>query len=199
VNDPFSHYGDCDVADLIRSFPLAFVSARGGGAEHVSLLPLLAELDATGKLESLLGHMPRRSPLHQAFGGDSRALILFLGPHGYISPEHAGKRNWAPTWNFAQLSIEAEVTLLPEQTAASVEALVKAMEQGRADPWEASELGARYEAMLPAIIAFRARVTAVSGRFKLGQDETPSAFQSIVDSVGDPALVRWMQRFRDRD
>lgn len=196
MTDIFSHYGDRDVADLIRQFPLAFVCASAGGAREVSLLPLLAECDGAGRLVTLLGHMARRSPLCQILADDPRALILFLGPQAYVSPSNAGKADWAPTWNYAQLSIEAEIDFLPDETAQSVEMLVDVMESGRGAPWNRSALGERYQRLLPAIIAFRARVVSASGRFKLGQDETAEVFGRITDTIGDPALVAWMRRFQ---
>jgi transcriptional regulator len=139
--------------------------------------------------------MARRNELFTALSEAPRALILFQGPQAYVSPEHAGGREWAPTWNYAQLRIDAEVEFLPAETAMSVEVLTEAMERGRDAPWEVPEIGPRYDGMLRAIIAFRAKVTRVSGRFKLGQDETRPIFRNIVANHPDAALVRWMQRF----
>jgi transcriptional regulator len=195
MTDPFTTYDDRDVADLIGQYPLAFVCARNGGATETSLLPLLAECDEQGRLTSFLGHMGRRSALCRALMDDPRALILFLGPHAYVSPGDAGKRDWAPTWNYAQLSIDADILFLADETAASVEILTEVMERDRPEPWDVSALGPRYQKLLPAIIAFRATVTAAHGKFKLGQDETPEIFDSIIGSIDNPALIAWMQRF----
>ena len=195
VTDVFETYRDADVRDLIAEYPLAWVCAAGSGMASASLLPLLGEYDANGRLTHLLGHMARRNALFAELSAAPRSLILFQGPQAYISPEHAGRRDWAPTWNYAQLRIEAEVEFLPEETAMSVEVLTDAMEQGRAAPWQVSEIGPRYDGMVRAIVAFRARVTEVHGRFKLGQDEARPTFERIAASHEDAALVRWMQRF----
>jgi transcriptional regulator len=127
--------------------------------------------------------------------GSPRALILFRGPEGYISPEYAGTRDWAPTWNYAQISIEAEIVFEPERSGEALSLLVDAMESARANPWEVIELGDRYAAMERQIIGFRACVTRLSGKFKLGQDEQPETLSMILDHVSDPALARWMRRF----
>lgn len=193
--DIFDHYADRDVSDLIGEYPLAWLCARDGRAEHASLLPLLAECDAAGGLTHLVGHMARRNPLFEALSADCRALVLFNGPGAYVSPEHAQVRNWAPTWNFAQLRIEAEIVFEPEQTDAALDLLVTAMEVDRPAPWQPPELGERYAQMRTAIIAFRARVTTVRGRFKLGQDESPDVLRAILENLPDPAMTRWMRRF----
>lgn len=191
----FDQFRPADVRDLIAEFPLAWVCARGGDGAPASLLPLLGDYDADGRLTELVGHLGRRNPLVAALTRDPRAQVLVQGPQGYVSPEHAGRRDWAPTWNYAQLSIEAQVRFTPEETGLAVRRLVEAMETGRARPWTAAELGERYEAMERQIVGFRARVTEVRGRFKLGQDETPETVRAIVAATPDPALARWMARF----
>lgn len=185
----FDRFSAADVRDLIAEYPLAWVTAPGGKA---SLLPLLGEYDADGEIVSLFGHMARSNPLVAVLGAAPRATILFTGPHGYVSPDHAGKRDWGPTWNAAQMVIAADLVFEPEATDEALAALVDAMEQGR---WTGAELGSRYDGMAAAVIAFRARVVSFNGRFKLGQDESRPVFEAITRSHPDAALVRWMQRF----
>jgi transcriptional regulator len=191
----FDQFDDNDVRDLIGEFPLAWLCAADGRADHASLLPLLGAYDARGRLTDLIGHMARRNPLFDVLTASPRALILFRGPEGYVSPEHAGKRDWGPTWNYAQLRIEADVAFEPDQTGAALDMLVDAMEHDRAAPWQARELGERYPKMKQAVIAFRARVTKLTGTFKLGQDEQTETLRAILANLPDPSLVVWMRRF----
>lgn len=187
----FDRFDASDVRDLLAAYPLAWVIAPGTGAQ--SLLPLLGEYDADGRLTHLLGHMGRSNPLHANLTADPTATILINGPQGYVSPDHAGRRNWGPTWNYAQLAITAEIAFLPDESAHALDALTQAME---GDRWSARELGPRYHGMAAAIIAFRARVTTLTGRFKLGQDESDDTFAEILRTHPDAALVTWMRRFR---
>ncbi|PTQ11800.1 transcriptional regulator [Sphingomonas oleivorans] len=191
----FEHYSDADVVDLIHDYPLAWVSAGDGDARHASLLPLLVEQDGDRRVARLLGHMARSNPLYATLTANPRALILFQGPQGYVSPGLVSDRSWVPTWNFAQLRIEAEVRFEPEGGDAALAALVEAMEAGRPEPWHVEESGARYRGMERAIIAFRAEVRVVRGRFKLGQDERPEILAEILRNHPDPALTAWMRRF----
>ncbi len=109
ASGPFGRFDDRDVVDLIAEYPLAWVCARRGRAAEASLLPLLVETDALGRPISLVGHMARRNPLVAALQADPHAMILFTGPQAYVSPELVSERRWAPTWNYAQLRIEAEL------------------------------------------------------------------------------------------
>lgn len=191
----FEKYGPDDITDLIREYPLAWVIARDGDPHHASLLPLLAECDGDGQVVSLLGHMARYNPLYGQLSKTRSALILFQGPQAYISPELVPDRNWAPTWNFAQLRIDATVHFEPAAGEEALKALTTAMEAGRPDPWCIDELGDRFADMERRIIAFRAQVRHIAGRFKLGQDERPATLQAIVNNHPDAALRRWMRRF----
>ena len=191
----FERFGDADVRALIEGFPLAWVCGGGAGAVEASLLPLIGVYDGEGRLIELIGHLMRSNPLHAALTADPRATILFSGPDAYVSPEHAGRRDWAPTWNYAQVKIGAEIAFDEALTETSLKVLIDAMEAGRAEPWSVEELGPRYQGMLTRIIGFRARVTALSGKFKLGQDEDDTTLHAILGALPDAQSVAWMKRF----
>lgn len=191
----FERFGDTDLRALIEGYPLAWVCGGAPGAVEASLLPLIGVYDEMGRLTELIGHLMRSNPLHAALLQDPRATILFRGPDAYVSPEHAGRRDWAPTWNYAQVKIGAEVAFDEALTETSLEVLIGAMEAGRAAPWDVAELGPRYRGMLTRIIGFRARVTGLSGKFKLGQDEDDATLHAILAALPDEATVAWMKRF----
>lgn len=191
----FDQFEKADVRALIEEFPLAWVCAGGAGAMEASLLPLVGRYDAEGRLVELIGHLMRSNPLYPALAADPRATILFRGPDAYVSPEHAGLRNWGPTWNYAQIKVGADVVFDEEFTGEALQILIDAMEAGRADPWRADELGERYETMLARIVGFRASVTSLAGKFKLGQDETDATLGSILGSLPDAGTRAWMRRF----
>lgn len=193
----FERFDDADVKALIEEFPLAWVSGGPAATLDASLLPLVGVYDADGRLVELIGHLMRSNPLYAALEHDPRATILFTGPGAYVSPEHAGKRDWAPTWNYAQLKVRADIRFDDALTEPSLQMLIDAMEAGRPDPWNVDELGARYQSMLGHIIGFRATVTELSGKFKLGQDERAETLHAILDALPDADTAAWMRRFNE--
>ncbi len=179
--------GDADALRLIADHPLAWLVSR---AFHASPLPLIAETDASGAILSLLGHCGRRNPLVADLRADPRALILFNGPQGYVSPSLLSQPDWAPTWNYAVLRFTVDVTFVEDETSGAVERLVAAME---GDRWSTDRVGPRYPAMLDRIIAFRARIVSADPGFKLGQDESAAGLDEIVARHPDRALAAWME------
>lgn len=194
MNGPFDNWTEDDVAALIRDNPLAWiVSATPRFA--ATPLPLLLERDAAGRPAALIGHFGRSNPQVAALEAAPRALVLFSGPQGYITPNWLQNRDWAPTWNYAVVRIEAEFAFDEALNDEALERLVRAMETGRSRPWTISELGGRYEAMRRRIIAFRARILSLDARFKLGQDERPEVLSQILSGLEDGALADAMRRF----
>ena len=191
----FERFGDADVRALVEAYPLAWVCGGAAAAMEASLLPLIGVFDDAGRLVELIGHLMRSNPLYATLSEDPRATILFSGPHAYVSPEHAGRRDWAPTWNYAQVTVAAEVAFDAALTEMSLKVLIDAMEAGRPAPWSVEELGPRYHAMLDRIIGFRAPVTSVPGKFKLGQDEDSETLSAILDALPDGDMTAWMRRF----
>lgn len=182
------------IAALIADYPLAWVLPRCADAGQPHLLPLLARTDAEGRVVTLIGHMGRRNPLVAAFETSPEALILFTGPQGYVSNAHVTNPRWAPTWNYGQVRVEARITLEPAGGDAALLDLVETMDAGEKTGWRPADAGPRYRAMEQAIIAFRADVTRIEPRFKLGQDENVGTLREILDRHPDPTLVRWMRR-----
>lgn len=161
-----------DIDRLIATHPFALVISSAAGTPLATPLPLLLERDANGEM-SLLGHMPRAHPHTDLLRRQPRALAVFLGAHGYISPSWLTDRTQAPTWNFetAHLEIDVEFDERPEATEAALTQLVEHMERGRPNAWSIADMGARYASLAPAVVAFRARVITTYAKFKLGQNE----------------------------
>lgn len=195
----FNDFTAADVRLLVDTYPFAWVCSTDAQSPEAAQLPLVGEYDAEGKLVALIGHMARANPLHARLAAHPHALMLFSGPDAYVSPSHAGKRDWAPTWNHAQLRIQTNVGIDSDWTDHSLDVLIAAMENGWPQPWSRQEIAGRYDRMAAAIIGFRAAVTTIDGRFKLGQDEDAGTFQNIVDSHPDTELIDWMRRFHRAD
>lgn len=190
---PFVPASPADVAGMARAQPLALVVSGGPGEHAVTPLPLLVETDAEGVVTGFFGHFARSNRQVAMIAAEPRALILFQGPQAYVPPAWVSDPTWAPTWNYALARFEVEIRLVPEENERSIVELARALE---GDRWTPAEMGPRFHAMLPRIVAFRARVTASEAKFKLGQDERDQTFGEIVEALGDGPLTTMMKAAR---
>lgn len=184
-----------DVVRLVKEYPLAWIVSNGAGGFAATPLPLVAETNAAGEIVSLLGHFALRNPHVGVLRETPRALVLFNGPQGYISPEPVSRPQWAPTWNYAVARFEVDIELLPQENGLALQKLTEHAERDRRVPWTIAKMGDRYERIVSHIMAFRAHVKRVDATFKLGQDETPQTFTEVMSDMKDETLARWMRDF----
>lgn len=180
-----------DVVELIREYPLGLLVTSGAEGSAATPLPLLVERGPGGEIESLFGHIARRNPQADLIARHPRALILFQGPQGYVSPRLVSNLTWGPTWNYAVVRFDVDIELIPHETDAAIRALAKHLE---GEAWAPERMGQRYEQLLERIVAFRARVRSMEAKFKLGQDESRDTFEEIVSRIENTDLARWMTR-----
>ncbi|KPH65922.1 MULTISPECIES: FMN-binding negative transcriptional regulator [unclassified Novosphingobium] len=186
----FDPRGPEDVARLVAEEVLGLVTTHDDLGYLATPLPLLAEIDEDGAVTGFVGHFARANPHCERVRQTPRALVTFLGPHGYISPSMVSAPGWGPTWNYRFAQFEVDIRLEEERAPEAIRELVFAME-GTA--WDVSRMGSRFGELARHVVAFRASVVSSHARFKLGQDETPQTFGEIVDALGSSALARAMR------
>ncbi|RIJ27170.1 FMN-binding negative transcriptional regulator [Henriciella mobilis] len=189
----FSKVPTRDILDFAAAYPLAWIVPAADPSTAL-LMPLLIETDADGIPLSILGHMPVRGPASDVLRRDGKAVFLFLGANAYIPPGWVSQTDWAPTWNFLSLKIEAASMQVDEAlTKPAVEALVRHMEARAGSGWTVDRIGPRYETLLAGITGFRAPISKIEPRFKLGQDESETVHDEIKRGLGDHPLADWME------
>jgi transcriptional regulator len=191
---------EADVTRLVLENPLAWVVSTTADEWRATPLPLRPEgARADEPIAALLGHFARSNPHVDLVRRRPRALALFTGVQGYISPSWLRDRTQAPTWNYATIQYVVDIQFMADDIGPHgvLGDLVGAMESGRPNAWSPAEMGARYEMLAQRIIAFRAVIQERRVRFKLGQDERDDVFRDIVAALETeraPQLCAWMKR-----
>jgi transcriptional regulator len=198
-NDPFVPPSEADVTRLILEHPLAWVVSATAGDFRATPLPLRPVVGERGEVGALLGHFARRNPHVELLRREPRALVLFMGPHGYVSSSWLTDRTRAPTWNYVSAQYVVEIEFIDDAGATDdvMRDMVGAMESGRPEPWSMDQMGPRYARLVGGIIAFRATLVERRAKFKLGQDERDVEYAEIeraLAAAGDADLLAWMQR-----
>jgi transcriptional regulator len=198
-DSPFAAPSERDVTRLVLEHPFAWLVTAADGEFAATPLPIRPVVDQTGRITELLGHFARRNPHVDVVRRVPRTLMLFMGPHGYLSSSWLTDRTRAPTWNYAsaQFVVDIEFTEDPAATREIVRDLVGAMEAGRPRAWTIEDMGPRYDRLQSGIIAFRAHIRERRVKFKLGQDERDAEYVEMVDALqagGHDGLLEWMRR-----
>jgi transcriptional regulator len=119
----------------------------------------------------LLGHLARANPHWRSFA-TSEALVIFAGPHGYISPTWYEVTPAVPTWNFTVVHVYGQARAILEECELSdiVDRLLCKYEK---DPTWLKELPADYRhKMLQGIVGVEVPVERIEGKYKLSQNRS---------------------------
>lgn len=194
------HFAEADEGKLSafmqrHSFAL-LTTTDEAGSPFASHLPLLWEPE-TGRL---LGHMAKANPQWRHFANGREVLVVFSGPHAYVSPSWYGKHPSVPTWNYAAVHAYGRPQLVEgrEETTALLRRLVDVYESGFAQPWR-MELPEKYEtAMIGAIQAFAIEVTRLEGKLKMSQNRDAEDRARVIAELeaqgGEGAAVAGVMR-----
>ncbi|HEY3076606.1 MAG TPA: FMN-binding negative transcriptional regulator [Burkholderiales bacterium] len=171
-----------------NNFPVLVTGT--GGALRASHLPSM--LHEEGERLVLDMHMARANRQWHEFKGEE-VLVIFTGPHGYISPRWYEDTERVPTWNYTAVHAYGVPQLVEDKAAkhASQRRLVAAMDPEWLPKFDA--LPAAYvERMLGGIVNFTIPVARLETRWKLSQNRGRREMELIaaaLDESGGSALA----------
>ncbi|MCY0892763.1 MAG: FMN-binding negative transcriptional regulator [Acidibacillus sp.] len=148
----------------------------------------------------LLAHMARANPQWKTMDGQS-ALVVFSGPHAYISPSWYGDTTSVPTWNYLAVHIVGRCTVLDnhDELGSILEKTVQFYEPTSDLPSRSDQ--SFYQNMMRAIVGFRIDITSVEAKAKLSQNKSPIVQQRVIDHLSrstDPDSLAVAQRMQER-
>ena len=157
-----------DVVDFMRANSFALLVTGTGGTLHGSHLPVMVQ-ERGGRIV-LDMHMARNNPQWQEFF-DDEVMVVFFGPHAYVSPRWYEEKERVPTWNYASVHAYGVPGIVEDEAAkqASQRRLVAAMDPQWLPKFDA--LRPQYvKSMLEGIVNFEIAVTRLETRWKLSQN-----------------------------
>jgi len=185
------------------SFATLFGPASGeqsGAGATATHLPLVVKDE--GDHGTLEGHFAKANPHWQALAGRD-TLVIFAGPHSYVSPALYTEPLSVPTWNYIAVHAHGTLALIDDDQGkeALLADLITAHDPSYLDHWRGLPNGFR-RTMLAGIMGFRIPMARIEGKFKLSQNRAPQDRRNVHadQSVGSPdeqALARWMERLLD--
>src|SRR5262245_9775346 len=121
---------------LIRQYNFAILVTQHDGAPFATHAPFLLDAER-GPHGTLLAHLARANPQWRDFDGEQEALVIFQGPHAYISPSWYEVAPSVPTWNYAAVHAYGRPRIVDDHARLYrfLEALVDTHESAFARPW----------------------------------------------------------------
>lgn len=169
---------------LMRRYPFALLLTEHDGQIAASHLPFMLDADR-GSHGTLLAHMARANPHWQLLDGQRGALVVFTGPHAYISPSWYESPVTVPTWNYAVVHAHGRPVIVQDKTRvrAMLERLVAEHEARIDPPWSTAQADRYVDEQLDYIVAFEMTIERLEGKFKLNQNRSRSDREGVVRAL----------------
>jgi len=183
------HFREDDRSTLVafmRANSFAILVTTLDGSPIATHLPLVVEV--AGEALVLRGHVAKANPQWRTFAS-AEALVIFHGPHAYISPANYESKHSVPTWNYIAVHAYG-VPRIIEAKEAMLEAMIAQYEPAHQAQWESQNQKYK-QGMLGGIVAFELAVTRLEGKAKLSQNRPEGDQCRVIESLGqsdDPAV-----------
>ncbi len=197
---PFVAQEQAHATLLMRAYPFAsLISTDDDGFPYVTHLPLHLQLGADDKPLALLGHVAKANPHAHYLAARPNALVTFMGPYAYLSPQIYPDLVRVPSWNY--LTVHAKVTATLIEDAADKDRLLKQLigdhEPAYAAQWRGLETDYQQK-MLRGIVGMSLSIQHLECTLKLNQHRPESHekmhAQYATGNDNERALAQWMRK-----
>ncbi len=176
--------------DFMEQYSFATLVTQHSGEMIASHIPFVLDRNA-GPHSCLHGHLAARNPQLAHLASGSQALVIFQGPHSYISPSWYAMPHNVPTWNYTAVHASG-VPRMMDRAALIVllKELVHQNEKSFEQPWDFDPEASWIQNLLPAIEGFEVPIQQLQGKFKLNQNRSPADRARVVEVLSasqDPA------------
>jgi len=167
---------------FMRANPFAILVSNADGVPFATHVPVLIEEHADQLV--VRSHMARANPHWKSMKEGKESLIIFHGPHAYISPSLYEIRESVPTWNYAAVHVYGEPTLFSgeEGLTETLNQMINTFESSYMAQW--SELSEQYQSrMMKHIVGFEIKARRLEAKFKLSQNRTKGEQARVIQCL----------------
>jgi transcriptional regulator len=170
--------------DFMKSNSFAILFSHTGEEPMASHLPFI--IDETGEEKGLiLGHMAKANRQWRYADGQ-QVMVVFHGPHTYVSPTWYQEEDAVPTWNYT--AVHATGTFKATEEPAVMEDMVARLtaqhEASQPQPWQMDFSTDYASQMMKRVVAFQIGITSIQGKWKLNQNQSDARRERVAAKLG---------------
>jgi transcriptional regulator len=165
------------IYDFIEKYSFATLFSQHNGEPYATHLPL-----TLNKGESALyGHFARPNEQWKDIK-NQQVLVVFQGPHCYISPSWYETMKAVPTWNYVSIHLYGKMEIVedPKVIFDSLNDMVKKYESSDS-PYNLRNVDPSFiKGMSKGIVAFRINISKIEAKAKLSQNHPVERQELII-------------------
>jgi len=183
------------ISDFIEQNPFAFLTGSYlSGIQVATQIPVLPE-QINGELY-LQGHIMRNTDHYKALTENPNALLVFTGPHCYVSASWYSNPQIGSTWNYMSVHVSGKVSFISDnELTMFMRKLTLKFEKGNTQSLTFFDnLPNQFlSKMMPAIAGFQIKADKMEHVFKLSQNRDKKSYLNIIAKLdeqgGNSALI----------
>ena len=154
------------------------------GIPFATHLPLLLDTER-GPYGTLRGHVARGNSQWRFFDDEREVLVMFQGPHTYITPSWYEVELSVPTWNYAVVHAYGIPGVIEDKTVlyTLLQELVRKHEALFEKPLQFQLPGDYMQKMMQGIFGFEIEITRLEGKYKLSQNRSTNDQQRVASAL----------------
>lgn len=170
--------------DLMRQYSFATLFSQHTSEPWATALPFMVDTER-GPKGTLLAHFARANPHWRAIEPDKDVVVVFQGPHTYVSPSWYEAEAAVPTWNYVMVQAIGKVRVIhePEQLRPFVTDLIDVHEAMMPQPWKAERAAPIMDNLLKAIVGIEIEIEQLKGKYKLSQNKSRTDQQNVIKKL----------------
>ncbi|WNS78490.1 FMN-binding negative transcriptional regulator [Domibacillus sp. DTU_2020_1001157_1_SI_ALB_TIR_016] len=150
----------------------------------------------------ITGHMAYGNPQWRTFETSENVLVMFQGPHAYISSSWYGHEE-VPTWNYQAVHVYGKASILEKnEVIEELTIMLKKYEENRKNPVLWDKLSPQLlESEMKGIVGFKIKVGEIQAAYKLSQNRNETDYMNIIDKLqneGDPNSKQMAELMEER-
>ncbi len=173
--------------DFMEEFNFATVITQRDGELTASHIPFILDRSVQ-PYGALRAHVAIRNPQLEDFRSGGQALVIFQGPHTYVSPSWYVSPQNVPTWNYTVVHAYGFPIILDRAAmVALLKDLVGKHEQPFEKPWDFDPNDPFMQNQMPEIAGFEIKIEKLQGKFKLNQNRTAADRAGVIETLSASA------------
>ncbi|KPN97588.1 FMN-binding negative transcriptional regulator [Lysinibacillus sp. ZYM-1] len=171
-----------EINEFIKANSFATIVSIRKGRPIASHIPL--QMTKIQDDYYLTGHLAYGNPLWRTFEEINDILVIFNGPHAYISSSWYENEN-VPTWNYQSVHMYGKASLIEEQELAQDLAhLLEKYEKFRENPVLWDKLSPELlQQEMKGIKGFKIKIEEVQAAYKLSQNRNATDYANIMSEL----------------
>lgn len=180
----FTEQDHAAVVEFMKAHPFVTLIATANDIPVATQIPVLIE-ELEGRIK-LRGHIMRKTDHHLALQQNPNALVLFTGPHCYVSASWYTERGHGSTWNYMTVHAKGQIRLMDDTfTLQLLTDLTHKYEDTQANPELLENMSQEgyVQPLLKAIVGFEMEAESLYPIFKLSPNRDAESHRNIIQQL----------------